>query len=127
MRALCASSHCPEARSRQRDRPRLPREAERYTDPSLFAPLRPWEPPLTAPPPTPPQQTPETWMAALSRVMARVTAAAEEDAATDALLAGLVDEFGAAFGRIWLIDPTDNALHLHASAGAVEDPEAHSE
>lgn len=67
--------------------------------------------------PAPLQDTPQTWMSALTRVMARVTAAAGRERVMDALVAGLVDEFGIVLARVWLYDPADDSLQLRASAG----------
>ncbi len=56
-------------------------------------------------------------MAALARVMARVTADAGSDGALGALARGLVDEFGVALARIWLHDPAADTIHQRAAAG----------
>jgi signal transduction histidine kinase len=72
---------------------------------------------VTARSPAPPHDTPETWMAALSRVMERITADADSKGLPAALAAGLAQEFGVAVAAIWLYDPADDALHLRASHG----------
>ena len=71
--------------------------------------------------PLPEQDTSETWLAALARVMASVTANADREGVLDALARGLVEEFGAALARIWLYDPADDAMHARATAGNVRD------
>jgi signal transduction histidine kinase len=78
---------------------------------------------VTAPFSTPKQDAPESWLTALARVMARVTANADREGVLNALTAGVVEEFGVALSRLWLYDPTDDGLHLRASAGMAGEPQ----
>jgi len=71
--------------------------------------------------PVPPPAVSERWLPALARVMARMTASVDRDGVLHALAEGLAAEFGAALARIWLYDPTDDALHDRATAGDVQD------
>jgi len=66
---------------------------------------------------SPPPQDAATWMGALARVMARVTANADRDGVIGALAVGLADEFNVDVARLWLYDPTCDVLRLRARAG----------
>jgi signal transduction histidine kinase len=56
-------------------------------------------------------------MAALARVVARITADADHAGVPAALAAGMAEEFGIALAAIFLYDPADDTLHLRASHG----------
>jgi signal transduction histidine kinase len=75
------------------------------------------------PDPGPPATTVDAapWLAALTRVMTRVTAHAGGPGVLDALANGVVAEFEAALVRMWLYDPADHAMHARVTAGDVRD------
>jgi signal transduction histidine kinase len=62
------------------------------------------------------------WLATVERVMARMAATPPQGTKVGALAEGVVAGFDAAWVRIWLYDPLDNALHLRASAGLPDPP-----
>jgi len=66
-------------------------------------------------PQSPPQDA-AAWLAALHRVMARVSAHADSAGGPAALAASLLEEFGVDVARIWIYDPADDALQLCARA-----------
>ena len=71
-----------------------------------------------SPLPSPSPDAAPPYLGALGRVMARITAAAGRQGVLDALAEGLVAELGVDLVRIWLYDPSDDALHLRARASA---------
>ena len=46
-----------------------------------------------------------------------MTSTLELDTLLASVTRGLVDDFGVALARVWLVEPGDNAMHLRASAG----------
>src|SRR5918998_286648 len=61
------------------------------------------------------------WLERVEHVMAGM-ATASPGRELQALADGVVATFGAAWVRIWLLDPHDDALHLRASAGLSDLP-----
>ncbi|HLZ70984.1 MAG TPA: GAF domain-containing protein [Dehalococcoidia bacterium] len=70
---------------------------------------------MSAPSQSPPQDA-AAWLAALNRVMARVSAHADSESGPAALATGLLEEFGVEVARIYSYDPGDDALLLRARA-----------
>src|SRR5215212_6618592 len=63
------------------------------------------------------------WMEVLDRVLARMATDQDESHGVRALAQAVVDELGAAWVRIWLYEPADNALQVRASAGLTDIPD----
>jgi hypothetical protein len=63
------------------------------------------------------QDTPEAWMAALARVVGRMTLDEDHAGVPGAIAAGIAEEFGVALAAIWLYDPADDTLPATACAG----------
>ena len=65
-----------------------------------------------------PHEAAESYLRAVGRVMARITANVDRQGVLEAVADGLVADLGIDLACIWLYDPADDALHLRARAGA---------
>jgi GAF domain-containing protein len=53
----------------------------------------------------------------LDRVALEMTSVLNLDAVLASITSGLVEDFGVALARVWLVEPGDPTLHLRASSG----------
>jgi transcriptional regulator with GAF, ATPase, and Fis domain len=56
-------------------------------------------------------------VSSLDRVALEMTSTLEVDAVLASITRGLVEDFGVALARVWLVEPGDPSLHLRASSG----------